>query len=346
MCGIAGVHNAHNTNLVENMLMKINHRGPDGWGAQETRAGTIGHRRLAIIDVAGGRQPMHTENDWIAFNGEIYNYRELHSKYLADQPLKTNSDTEIILQLFKKMGPQCVGLLDGMFAFAIHSGNELLLARDPLGIKPLYISEVNEKLYYASEIKALALISNHIREFPPGYWFHSRLGWRKYVDIAALPKLVKTIENDDDAIKHIRVTLRTAVHKRLMSDVPIGVSLSGGLDSSIVTVLAREGIQDLKSFAVGVEGSEDIRAARLAAKQIGTIHYEYVYSKDEIMRVLPKVIYNLESFDPALVRSAIANYFLARLAAEHVKVFLTGEGADELYAGYAYLNQFDDPKEL
>lgn len=346
MCGIAGVHNFQNPYLVQRMLSKIQHRGPDGWGAQQTRAGTIGHRRLAIIDVEGGHQPMHAENDWIAFNGEIYNYKQIHSKYLCEQPLRTNSDTEIILQLFKKMGPQCVELLDGMFAFAIHSGNDLLLARDPLGIKPLYICEVNGRLYYASEIKALALISDNIQEFPPGYWFHSQLGWQKYIDIAALPKLVKMIENEDDAIKGIRKTLRTSVHKRLMSDVPIGVSLSGGLDSSIVTVLAREGIQDLKSFAVGVESSEDIWAARLAAKQIGTIHHEYIYSTDEISNVLPIVIYYLESFDPALVRSAIANYFLARLAAEHVKVFLTGEGADELYAGYTYLNQFDDPEEL
>lgn len=346
MCGIAGVYNAHNAKLVKSMLSKISHRGPDGWGIQETHAGTIGHRRLAIIDVAGGHQPMHAENDWIAFNGEIYNYKQLHSKYLNDQPLKTNSDTEVILRLFKKMGPHCVELLDGMFAFAIHSGNELLLARDPLGIKPLYISEVNGRVYYASEIKALALVSDTIQEFPPGYWFHSRTGWQKYVDIAALPKQVKTVKDEDDAIKRIRKTLQMAVQKRLMSDVPLGVSLSGGLDSSIVTALAREGIPGLKSFAVGVEGSDDIRAARLAAKQLGVTHHEYIYSKDEIMHILPKVIYHLESFDPALVRSAIANYFLARLAAEHVKVILTGEGADELYAGYAYLNQFNDPNEL
>jgi asparagine synthase (glutamine-hydrolysing) len=260
--------------------------------------------------------------------------------------VRTHSDTEVLLHLYRKYGPEAVELLDGMFAFAIHRKNDFFLARDPLGIKPLYYGKTRDGrgFYFASEIKALIGHVQEIKEFPAGHWYHSRLGWHKYYK---LEETIRPFEGEEpDLPPAIKSSLRSAVHKRLLADVPVGVSLSGGLDSSIVTALAREETEKLHSFAVGVEGSPDLAAARRMSTYLGTVHHEYVYSTQDMVRALPEVLYYLESFDPALVRSAIPNYFLAKLAAEYVKVMLTGEGADEVYAGYDYLAKFDDPLEL
>lgn len=346
MCGIAGTYQASDQSSVKKMLGKISHRGPDGHGYNNIDTGTIGHCRLAILDVEGGHQPMQASNNWIAFNGEVYNHLSLKSRYLSQSCLQTRSDTEVVLQLYHKLGPRCIELLDGMFAVAIYHNGELLLARDPLGIKPLYTGKRDGVLYFASEIKSLVGIVDSVREFPPGHWYHTKQGWHQFYNVSDIPQKAILMEDKKMAVKRIRKTLRQSVQKRLMSDVPLGVSLSGGLDSSIITFLAREGKEGLNSFAVGVEGSSDLEAAQLVARSVGTRHHEYIYSLEEIKAILPEIIYYLESFDPALVRSAVANYFLARLAADHVKVFLTGEGADELYAGYAYLNQFKEPEEL
>ena len=178
MCGIAGVFHGQAQQEVKRMLEKISHRGPDGQGVKDLPAGTLGHARLAIIDVEGGHQPMGFEDTWIVFNGEIYNYRELAREHLQDIPLKTHSDTEVIVQLYRKFGPSAVTLLDGMFAFALIQGDELFMARDPLGIKPLYCGERSGKFYFASEIKALALVTDEVREFPAGHWYHSKDGWQ------------------------------------------------------------------------------------------------------------------------------------------------------------------------
>ncbi|MFH1523612.1 MAG: asparagine synthase B, partial [Chloroflexota bacterium] len=347
MCGIAGVIGKQQPGEVGKMLERIKHRGPDGRGCYDLTAGTIGHRRLAILDVAGGSQPLRVGRDWIAFNGEIYNHQELRRRYLADRPFRTRTDTEVILRLYRNLGTRCVGLLDGMFAFAIYNdAGEYFLARDPLGIKPLYTGTRGGQIYFASEIKALTSVADSIQEFPPGYWYHSRLGWKQFYNLADLNLGVETMQDEESAIRSIHTTLSESVHKRLMSDVPLGVSLSGGLDSSIVAQLASEEIENLNTFVVGVEDGEDLQAARFVSKAIGTVHHEYRFTLPEMKAVLPEVIYHLESFDPALVRSAIVNYFLARLASDTVKVFLTGEGADELYAGYAYLNRFEKPEAL
>lgn len=343
MCGIAGVFNEQAPQDVERMLQKISHRGPDGRGIKNLSTGTLGHTRLAIIDVKGGHQPMGFDNTWIVFNGEIYNYRELAREYLQDVPLKTHSDTEVIVQLYRKFGPRAVEMLDGMFAFAIMQDGELFMARDPLGIKPLYCSEIRGKFYFASEIKALALVTDEVREFPAGHWYHSQDGWQAFYEVD--PKMLE-INEEVQAIQAIRAVLKDAVQKRLLADVPVGISLSGGLDSSIVAMLANAGTDHLHSFAVGMDGSEDLHAARKMAEVLGTRHHERVYTEQEMLDVLPKVIYHLESFDPALVRSAIPNYFLADMASKYVKVILTGEGADEIYAGYDYLRSYDNPEML
>jgi asparagine synthase (glutamine-hydrolysing) len=346
MCGIAGVLRQPASKNVKSMIEKLAHRGPDGNGVKELKHASIGHARLAILDVEGGHQPMQFEDAWIAFNGEIYNYRKLQRKYLSDAKLETHSDTEVLLHLYKKFGPEFVRLLDGMFAFVIYQNGEYLLARDPLGIKPLYLGfgADENQMYFASEIKAFEGRVDSVKEFPAGHWFHSKSGWKRFYQVE------KTIRKFDGSETHalplIKSTLREAVQKRMLADVPVGVSLSGGLDSSIVSMLACESTEQLHSFAVGVEGSEDLPAARLMAEHLDTQHHELVYSAQDMLDALPDVLYYLETFDPALVRSAIPNYFLSKLASDHVKVFLTGEGADEVYAGYDYLADFDDPDAL
>lgn len=345
MCGIAGAIYQPASENVKSMVEKIAHRGPDGNGIQSFEHGTLGHTRLAILDVEGGIQPMGYDDTWVAFNGEIYNYRELQRTYLPEQKLKTHSDTEVLVHLFRKFGPDFVYLLDGMFAFVIYQNGEYLMARDPLGIKPLYYGKSSDgATYLASEIKALRGLTASVYEFPAGHWLYSKTGWHRHYNIQAA---IEPFEGTEaDALPLIKSTLREAVTKRLLADVPVGVSLSGGLDSSIVSLLACTGTEQLHSFAVGVEGSEDLDAAQQMSEFLHTRHHQLVYTSEDMLNALPDVLYYLETFDPALVRSAMPNYFLAKLTSEHVKVFLTGEGADELYAGYDYLSGFNDPAAL
>ena len=344
MCGIAGAFGQQSPRGVEKMLEKIAHRGPDGHGVKKLPHGILGHTRLAILDIEGGHQPMQGFNGtWMTFNGEIYNYRELARKHLKGVRLRTRSDTEVVIKLYQKLGPDCVELLDGMFAFAILQGDELFMARDPLGIKPLYWGERDGMFYFASEIKSLSLVVDNIHEFPAGHWYHSKKGWCAYYELDPFPVEIK---DEAQAVEAIRTTLGDAVQKRLLGDVPVGISLSGGLDSSIVAMLANAGADHLHSFAVGMEGSEDIPAARKVAEALGTQHHERIYTEEEALEALPKVIYHLESFDPALIRSSIPNFFLAEMASQYVKVILTGEGADEIYAGYDYLRSYHNPQRL
>lgn len=335
MSGIVGSHPLASPEAVQSMVKQLKHRGPDGHRVVDLQAGSLG----------GGQQPMNYDQHWITFNGEIYNHQELRHRYLKEHTLHTHTDTEVLLHLYDLLGPTCVELLDGLFALALISGDELLLARDPLGAKPLYTGTRGDTLYFASEIKALSQITDDIHEFPAGHWYHSKLGWKQYYKLDE-SAIVYSHTSEAKVLPLIRQTIAQAVHKRLRSDAPLGVSLSGGLDSSIVSLLAREGLEQLNSFAVGVEDGDDLPAARQMARVLGAQHHEFIYTEQDMQAVLPQVIYYLESFDPALVRSAIPNYFLARLAAEHVKVFLTGEGADELYAGYSYLGAFDEPAAL
>ena len=347
MCGIAGAYESNSHQAVNEMVMQIKHRGPDGDGVVPTDTATLGHARLAILDVAGGHQPLQKGEAWIAFNGEIYNYMDLRHKRLRGTQFKTRTDTETVLQLYQRFGPKCVEMLNGMFAFAISWNGDLFLARDPLGIKPLYYGKRHDRLHFASEVKALSQVTDDIREFPAGHWYHSKKGWQKYYSVeSSLQDELPDVQSEEDALQAIRDSLHTAVQKRLMSDVPLGTSLSGGLDSSIIAMIANQDIPDLHSFVVGVEGGEDLEAALLMADTLGTQHHEYIYSEQDMLKVLPDVVYYLESFDPALVRSAIPNFLLADMASDYVKVMLTGEGADELYAGYSYLQRFETPDDL
>lgn len=344
MCGICGVFNARSESVVSQMMRKLRHRGPDDEGVQNLPLGTLGHTRLSIVDIYGGHQPMRVGDYWIVFNGEIYNHQALRQQFLKDVQFDTKSDTETIVRLFACFGEKAITLLDGMFAFALHMPDGFLLARDPLGIKPLYWAWEEGKVYVASEIKTLADLSDNIEEFPPGHYYHSQRGLYQYYFLGQ--GMIPVVQTEEEAYLAIQNILREAVHKRLMADVPLGGALSGGLDSTIVAALAREQIDELHTFAVGMAGSEDIIASQRAAEALGTVHHTLIYTVDDVLKVLPSVVYHLESCDPALVRSAVPNYFLAKLVSDHVKVFLTGEGADELYAGYDYLSSFTEASAL
>jgi asparagine synthase (glutamine-hydrolysing) len=227
-----------------------------------------------------------------------------------------------------------------MFAFAIADGPDLFIARDPIGIKPLYFGQRNGTLVFASEIKALVGIAKQVREFPPASWFHSRVGTQTYFTIPERDPIPRA---EEEHIALVRETLERSVAKRMMSDVPVGAFLSGGLDSSIIVALVRPHVRVLHTFSVGTEGSRDLEAARMVARHLDTVHHEYVLEREEVATRLPEIIYHLESFDQDLIRSAIPCFFTARLASCEVKVILTGEGADELFAGYRYYRGYQDP---
>lgn len=343
MCGIVAVYGDNASRwspYLDTMLNRLSHRGPDDQGTYVNSHIALGQKRLSIIDVAGGRQPIFSEDGrkCIICNGEIYNHLALRNE-LSQHRFRTNSDTEVLLHLFEEEGEESVSRLDGMFAFVLYDGRDILVARDPLGIKPLYEGHKDGCLFFASEVKALEGVVDSIQEFPPGHYYSSKSGLVQYYNI---PQISRYEEDIDSITVMLRQKLTNAVRKRLMSDVPLGVFLSGGIDSSIITAVAREHFDRLHSFSVGMEGATDLLYARKVADFLKTDHHEYIYSRDEVMKVLPRVIYHLESFDPPLVRSAIPTYFVSRLAGDYVKVILTGEGSDEVFAGYHYFKQIDD----
>lgn len=356
MCGIVAVWGRLDATLAGDMLERIRHRGPDGQGLEPVGAGVLAQARLAILDLPGGRQPMVNERGDLAvsFNGEIYNHLELRGPLESRHAFRTRSDTEVLLHLYEEVGEDMLPLLDGMFAFALAGPRGLLLARDPLGIKPLYYGRAGDLLLVASELKAFPAM-DEVRALPAGHFavvpppepslpialpepvpYRVPVGARPFL---ALPPL-------HEILSEVRRRLERAVVKRLMGDVPTGVFLSGGLDSSLVAALMRPHAVPLHSFTAGMRGAPDLAAAREVAEFLGTEHHELVYSEQDVAQALPAVIRHLESFDAPLVRSAVPNYFLARLASRHVKVVLTGEGADELFAGYAYLRAKTAPEAL
>ncbi len=351
MCGIAGIWGDVRESNVQSMIEAQHHRGPDGHGVHvDVKQGVLGHTRLAIMDPLQGQQPIHNEDHsaTLVANGMIYNHPQLRRGLTDAHHFKSNSDSETILHLFEDHGLSTPRLLDGMFAFAIADGNRLILARDRIGIKPLYYGRKKnengtESLYFASELKALAPWLEDIKEFPPGTIYDSESGFHTYYQV---PEQIPVELDLATHIRQVRETIEAAVEKRLLSDVPLGAFLSGGLDSSIIAAVAKQYMPSLHTFSVGIEGSRDLEAARVVSKHIGSVHHEYIYSASEVIEELPEIIYHLESFDQDLVRSAIPTWFCARMAADEVKVILTGEGADELFAGYSYHKSIHDHQAL
>ncbi len=345
MCGIAGIWGKVKEKELKHMIDSLIHRGPDEEGMYiSEESGILGHRRLSIMDPAGGDQPIFSEDGSKAViaNGEIYNFPQLLPELSQRHFFRTNSDSEAIVHLYEDSSSAVVEQLDGMYAFAIADGGELFAARDPIGIKPLYYAQEDDAFLFASELKALSFCQD-IREFPPGTVFHSETGFRTFY---RLPENLPREAPIDDHVRRLKKTLEQAVGKRLMSDVPLGCFLSGGLDSSIIAALARKHMDELHTFSVGIEGSRDLEAARLVARHLDTIHHEHIITAKEVVKNLSRIIYFLESFDQDLVRSAIPCYFTSRLASDYVKVILTGEGADELFAGYTYYKDITDSQAL
>ena len=374
MCGIVGIVR-FNGDVVDEARLKrmrdvLRHRGPDGEGLWIEGPVGLGHRRLAIVDVAGGHQPLANEDEsvWIVYNGEIYNHAALRPGLEArGHRYRTRSDTETILHLYEEEGERCVERLQGMFSFAVwdRARRRILLARDRLGIKPLYYACTEEELLFASEIKALLAagirpalneavlpellatrfvageetLFRGVRKLLPGrtlVW-SSREGVRerRYWHLpAATDHGPSTLEEEAAAV---RARLEATVESHLMSDVPLGLFLSGGLDSTgLAALMARRVKEPIRTYAVGFTEREanELSYARLAARSVGARHREVIVSPEEFFNALPRLIWHED--EPIAFPSSVPLYFVSRLAAEHVKVVLTGEGADELFLGYPW----------
>lgn len=350
MCGFVCLWKIDDKELARQMIERIEHRGPDETAVLSPAKipAVMAHCRLSIIGTADGSQPIYCSDNVLVANGEIYNYADIRA-ILGESAFETSSDSETILQLFRSGRMRWVSKLDGMFAFVLATPERIIAARDPLGIKPLYVAHLRGGLAFASELKAFdGLGLEKLEAIEPGAMFDSRDGIRRWYRLPHGAAELEPGQSAESIWRELRLVMEEAVRKWMVADVEVGSFLSGGLDSSIIAALAaRFSPRRLKTFAVGLEGSADVMAARRVAEHIGSDHHELLFSKDDLIEVLPKVVYHLESADTDLVRSAIPTHFATTLARRHVKAVLTGEGADELFAGYAYHQRYADrPRDL
>jgi asparagine synthase (glutamine-hydrolysing) len=370
MCGIVCAFDVKETTealrpqLLE-MSKKVRHRGPDWSGIFANDKAILAHERLAIVDPASGKQPLFSEDKKLvlAANGEIYNHRELRKQFQGTYNFQTESDCEVILALYQKKGPAFLDEMNGIFGFAIYDveRDSYFVARDHMGIIPLYMGwDKNGTFYIASELKALEGTCTKIELFPPGHYLESKEGelkkwysrdWMEY----------DAVKDNETSIAKIKEALEAAVHRQLMSDVPYGVLLSGGLDSSVTSAIAKKYAQmriesddtteawwpQLHSFSVGLEGSPDLAAAQKVAKHIGTIHHEIKFTIQEGLDAIKDVVYNLETYDITTIRASTPMYLMARvIKSMGIKMVLSGEGADELFGGYLYFHKAPNAREF
>ncbi|MCH1907850.1 asparagine synthase B [Stenotrophomonas acidaminiphila] len=342
------------------------HRGPDWSGVYVDERAILVHERLAIVDPAGGSQPLLSEDGTLALavNGEIYNHRELKQELVQPYAFQTGSDCEVINALYREDDPASfLNRLNGIFAFALWDkvAGRAIIARDPIGVVPLYWGHDKQgRLCVASEMKSLADTCADVAQFPPGHWYDSATGellqyyarpWRDY-------DAVQGVEVSRQAL---REAFEAAVHRQLMTDVPYGVLLSGGLDSSLVAAVAaryaRHRIEDgdrseawwprLHSFAIGLAGSPDLAAAKIAADMLGTVHHGFEYTFEEGLDALPEVIRHIETYDVTTIRASTPMFLLARrIKAMGVKMVLSGEGSDEIFGGYLYFHKAPNAREF
>ena len=351
--------------LVLQMSKKIRHRGPDWSGIYSDNKTIMAHERLAIVDPASGKQPLFSLDRKLilAANGEIYNHREIRSRYKDSYKFQTQSDCEVILALYKQKGVDFVDDLNGIFGFAIYDveNDDYFIARDHMGVIPLYMGwDQNGTFYVASELKALEGHCTKIELFPPGHFLSSKDGklvqWynREWDEFSA-------VKENETNISEIKKALEDAVHRQLMSDVPYGVLLSGGLDSSVTSAIAKKYASmrvesndqaaawwpQLHSFSVGLEGSPDLAAAQVVADHIGTIHHEIKFTIQEGLDAIRDVVYNLETYDITTIRASTPMYLMARvIKSMGIKMVLSGEGADELFGGYLYFHKAPNAEEF
>jgi asparagine synthase (glutamine-hydrolysing) len=347
------------------MSKKIRHRGPDWSGIYSTDNAIMGHERLAIVDPSSGKQPLLNEEETLvlAANGEIYNHLELRKQFKGKYNFRTDSDCEIILALYQEKGVDFVDDLNGIFAFAIYDSkkDEYFIARDHMGIIPLYMGwDINGTFYVASELKALEGICSKIELFPPGhYWLSSDPAPVKWYDREW--RDFDNVKDNPTSIEELHDALSDAVHRQLMSDVPYGVLLSGGLDSSVTSALAKKFASkriesddtqsawwpQLHSFSVGLEGSPDLEAARKVSKHIGSIHHEVKFTIQEGLDAIRDVVYHLETYDITTIRASTPMFLMARtIKSLGIKMVLSGEGADELFGGYLYFHKAPSAEEF
>lgn len=352
MCGIVAQYGSVEPALGARMLRRIVHRGPDDEGVVTTSTAWLGHCRLSIVDLERGSQPLaHPDGQYLVGNGEIYNHEVLRGA-LDRRVIATSSDNEVILHIVRNRGGAALADLRGMFAFATAGGGlPFLAARDPVGVKPLYWARLTGAVLFASEMKAFDQAHRpFVEPFPPGYYWTPTEGLVAFAPTIGSGPVPRGTGDVATFTAQVRDSLVSSVEMQMMGDVPVGVLLSGGLDSSIVAAIAarwcaRRGTR-LQTFSVGAADSGDLAAARRVAEYLGTEHFERVYDVDDAVAAVPGVVRAVEHYDPALMHSSVANYLLAQLAAQHTKAVLTGEGADELFAGYAYLHSFSSDEDL
>lgn len=345
MCGILAVYKAKKIEKTLEKAIecsrKLVHRGPDEGGHVVTESGTIlCHERLSIVDLHTGRQPIEgTHGAYLVHNGEIYNHKELRGKLKEDHTRRGHSDSEIILHGYEEKGVDIVHDLDGVFAFVLADGDKIFVARDPIGIKPLFYGYDEEgAMWFASEVKSLDEVCHDIKAFPVGHYFTSEEGFVRYFSPAWWEGKTKPTSGPEK----IKELLTSACKKRLMSDVPVGVLLSGGLDSSLVSsIVAREMKKEgktIKSFSIGLnKDSSDLVKAREVAEFLGTEHHEITYTVEEGISLLEELIEKVETYDVTTIRASTPMYIMTKYIREQgVKVVLSGEGADEMFGGYLY----------
>ncbi|QEN03709.1 asparagine synthase B [Thiospirochaeta perfilievii] len=368
MCSIVGVFNTReDASLLRaqalEMSRKLRHRGPDWSGIFSNEKAILVHERLSIVGVENGAQPLYSSdnNQVLAVNGEIYNHREI--KNSLNYNFATNSDCEVILPLYREKGVNFLNDLNGIFAFALYdqTDDSYLIARDPIGVIPLYYGRDEDGiLFVASEMKALTGYCKQINDFPPGHYYSSKDGeFVKYYNKDWFD--YENVKDNLTSVPDIKSALEAAVHRQLMCDVPYGVLLSGGLDSSITSAIAKRFAAkriesddksdawwpQLHSFAVGLHDSPDLVAAKKVAEQIGTIHHEINFTVQEGFDALRDVIYHLETFDVTTIRSSTPMFLMARvIKSMGIKMVISGEGADEIFGGYLYFHKAPNPEEL
>jgi asparagine synthase (glutamine-hydrolysing) len=369
MCGIACILDTHGDpkalrERAVSMARLLRHRGPDWSGIYADEHAILAHERLSIVDVEHGAQPLtnQAEDIVLAVNGEIYNHQKLRAEF-PEFPFKTNSDCEIVIPLYERHNTEFLNKLSGIFAFVLYDkrSNDFLISRDPIGVMPLYIGrDEHGNLHVASEMKALIPFCRHIEDFPPGHYLSKGMEsparyyhptWRSYDAVKDTPL----------DIPKLRAALESAVHQQLMCDVPYGVLISGGLDSSTISAITQRFAPNrveegdkvaawwprLHSFAVGLLGSPDLAMAKKVAAALRTVHHEFLFTVQEGLDALRDVIYHIETYDVTTIRASTPMFLMARrIKAIGIKMVLSGEGADEVFGGYLYFHKAPNAKEL
>ncbi len=370
MCGIVAIYNnqlkfdkdMRSKSL--SMSKKVRHRGPDWSGIYSNDNAILAHERLSIVDIKSGGQPLisYDKDIILTVNGEIYNHQEFRNSKDINYQFQTNSDCEVIIPLFKKYGKEMLNKINGIFAFFLYekASNSFFVARDPIGVIPLYMGkDENNTLYFSSEMKCLVDNCIEIKEFPPGHYMTN-------IDNNPKKYYLKNWMNFDNiknysSTKDLRDNLEEAVKRQLMSDVPFGVLLSGGLDSSIISSIVKKYSKkrvesndkndawwpQIHSFAVGLKGSPDLEASKKVSKYLETIHHEIHFTIQEAIDSLDDVIYYLETYDVTTVRASTPMYLMARyIKSMGIKMVLSGEGADEIFGGYLYFHKAPNSREF